>query len=123
MNQKLFLRSIPASILLIVGLVFVITLLTTFGETLFVSQNGSFGFSELLAPILAVALVFKWKYARTILGWLYVIAIVGVISIFVVQNHLGTELPVLPYLLLLVLFLVLCYLLFFSKSVKRYVEG
>ena len=126
MNLSLSLRPIPIAVWLVVGLVLMTTLLTTIGKPLFVGQKGNLGFSELLVPILTIALLFKWKYARTILGWLHVIAIAGVISIFVVQHHIDTgveNLPILPYMVLVLLFLVLCYLLFFSKSVKQYVES
>ena len=117
MNIKELSQSGKLQIAIVVLIVAIITVLANFYKELFVAQSGKFQVLGNLGLVLAIGLVQKWRYVRTVLSAWAFMAVVGVLMWFLLSKSIT---PV--YLLLFFGFTVIFYLTTISNGVKRYLN-
>jgi len=118
MNEALYLQKGFLSTLFTSVLIISIAVATDYFDSLFVPETGKLKIFGGIGIILAVGLVFKWKYVRFILSIIASIAFLGVIAILTVASVQF----ILPLSILLAALTLITYFLLFSKSVKTYVD-
>jgi len=116
MNKALYSQKGFWSTLLTSLLIISIAIATEYFETLFVHETGNIKIFGSIGIVLALGLIFKWRYVRTILSVFSFIALL--LSILIVFD--ASEAYLIPRSILLATLALITYLLIFSKSVKAY---
>lgn len=88
--------------------------------SLFVGESGNLNLIEPQASILlAAGLLLKWKYIRQITGfWIFISLFLVILTIFAMDKEF-----IFSNILLSIGFGIILYFLFFSDSLKTYVEN
>lgn len=97
-------------------LIISITLITEFQKTLFVHESGNFTLFGVIGSVLAIGLLLKWRYVRTIL---IVFTLLSIPFEIMVLSNLAKEFLI-PHIVLLIVLIIILSLLVFSKSLKYY---
>ena len=113
-KQKGFYLTLLTSILIIS-----ISLITQYKKTLFVNETGNIKIFGSWGMLLAIGLLLKWKFVREILG---VFSMTAFAVIIFMTFKAGKEF-IFSYVILLTALTVVFVLLFFSKSVERYLKS
>lgn len=116
MNEALYSQKGFRSTLFTSLLIISIAIATEYFDTLFVHETGNIKIFGSIGIVLALGLIFKWRYVRTILSIFSFLALVG--SIFMVSD--AGEAYLIPRSILLAAIALITYFLIFSKSVKAY---
>jgi len=116
MNKALYSQKGFRSTLLTSLLIISIAIATEYFDALFVHETGNIKIFGSIGIVLALGLIFKWRYVRNILSVFSFIAFAG--SIFMVSG--ASEEYLIPLSILLATLALINYFLVFSKSVKTY---
>jgi len=116
MNKALYSQKGFRSTLLTSLLIIAIAIATEYFEALFVHETGDIKIFGGIGIVLALGLIFKWRYVKAILSIFSFMALVG--SIFMVSG--ASEEYLIPLSILLAAIALINYFLVFSKSVETY---
>lgn len=112
-QQKGFLSTVFTALLIIA-----IAVTTKYFDSLFVPETGNIKIFGGIGVILAVGLIFRLKYIRVIIGFLSLIAVLGMTPLI----FMAKEPFILPLSILVAALALINYFLLFSKSLKTYVD-
>lgn len=112
-KQPGFYHTLFASILVIA-----ITIIVVNNQHLFVSEHGKFKIYGSIWIFLAIGLLFRWRFAYRMLGFLTICTlVVTTIVLFISEKKFWGS-----FAMLLLVQSTITYLLFYSESVKSYVN-
>jgi hypothetical protein len=103
---------------LVAALLIFVTLTTLFFKEWFIEPTGRIEIFGKLGVVLAIGLIYKWKYAREILSFLSSVACISTLMIFMFNGF-----SALPFLALSLMFGLCFYLLAFSRNLAAYSRG
>lgn len=118
MNEALYRQKGFLSTLFTTLLIISIAVATDYFDALFVPETGNIKIFGGIGIILAVGLIFRWKYVRYILGVISFVALFAMIFFI----SFASEPFILPLSILLAALALITYYLLFSKSLKTYVD-
>lgn len=101
---------------IVAAIIIGVSLLTQFQKTWFVEPTGHISVFGNVGALLAIGLIFRWKYIREILSVMMIMAIIGCISSIYMSNFNSISMFV-----LLAAFSVSFYFLAISNNLKTYV--
>ncbi len=118
MKQKIYQQEGFLVTFIVALLVISISLITEHSQSLFVHETGNIRYFGSFGIILSIGLLLKWRYARIILGFLTLLALIITILILVKTEQEF----LLAYTILTIALLFASYLLWFSKALKIYTD-
>lgn len=104
-------------IAIVVLIILSITILSNFYKELFVEESGSFQLFGNLGILLALGLLQRWAHIRKIVSVWTFVAILGILSGFLLSKSIVTS-----HLLLVMGLAIVFYLMNFSPGVKAYLD-
>lgn len=117
MRFQEFKESGKLQVSIVILIILTITILGNFYKELFVQESGSFQLFGNLGLLLIIGLLQRWKHIRTVLSVWTLIAIVALLSGFLMSKIITAS-----YLVLLIGLVMVFYLTTYSKGVKSYLN-